>query len=280
VAGPFSTGDAALGAVWALSGDQTRGVLYRVSEDGRQVLSRTPYDGSNPEHQQVTRVGSRVVVVNGAGTAYDVFDATGRQVGTVPAEQARGAAGDASGGWLITGAHAVTRVSAEGTPTGLVATLPSSHLIIGVATGGGALWVLDVDGTLYRVDAQTGAVTDSAQVVLGDPLQVVWTQGAVFISTTRYEVTRVDTTTLKATDVLNGNRAGSFQLLTVGTDGSLWTNPAKGAVAELDAATLTVKRYVQVFPGGVQGGAFGLAVTADRVFLSDGETRTLHSFAR
>jgi streptogramin lyase len=222
-------------------------------------------------------VGSRIVVAKGDRTGFDVFDPTGNKVGTVPATAAGAAAGDSSGGWLVTANDTLTRVDAAGRPAGQPVQLPNKS-IASIAVGGGSLWVLEGRGTLSRLDPATGEVTGSVDVQVSQGLQVVWTRGAAFVASADYDLKRVDSATMKVTAVLAGHRGWSFQVLTVAADGSLWTEPAKGAIAQVDDKTLGVITFTSAFPNDREGGAFGAAISGDRVFLTDGDAATLHSF--
>jgi hypothetical protein len=55
--------------------------------------------------------------------------------------------------------------------------------------------------------------------------------------------------------------------------------PAKGAIDQLNPTTLHTLRAVRLFPNNRGGGTFGALVTGSRVYVTNGDTKRLYSFA-
>jgi hypothetical protein len=275
--GPVSVGVAALGAVWATS-LEGNGFLHRISLDGRRTLSRTPLDGVNEKNPSPFQVGNAILVANARGTAYVVFDASGKRRGTIPAKVAAFGTGDPTGGWIQTSQTAIARVDASGSRILRSITIPGIE-VGAMASAGGSLWVVDSTGSrVLRVDPQTGRSTGEVGVPGVSLLQVVATRGAVFVSSDDYNVRRIDPAQLRVTALLKGDPGSAWPILTVAANGDLWVEPAKGAMAKVNTETLHPERFVTLFRNDRAGGNFGIAVTADRAFITDGDSLTLYSF--
>jgi sugar lactone lactonase YvrE len=290
--GPDSLAIGAFGSVWATKGGGAAPVmtLYRLSPDGTRILGTQRFHlpknaGDNPPPP--FQVGSHLLVpasVHGRD-AYLVLDAQGKQVASVRVPTAGWGVGDATGGWVVTGDTTVARLSANGERIVRTFSVPNAQFV-SVAEGGGSLWLLDnYSSAVLRLDPSTGKVTGRSPSN-GDPVvQMVYDDGAVFMSTEAYDLRRIDARTMKVTAVL-GQNSGSqwaWQYLAVGPDGSLWSTPGTASVAQLDPKTLHVIRYLTPAPGRLDfhgGGSNVIVVTNDRVFISDIFNAVIYSIPR
>jgi hypothetical protein len=294
VAGPVQLGPAAFGALWATGPGRTAnsGVLYRVSLDGRRVLSTTSYAGWQVDRPPV-QLGTDMAVpaVVGSRSEWLIVNASGHQITALPVTVTGLGAGDSSGGWLQTDVDTVVRFDAGSMKLGRHLTITGSQLSA-LAVGGGYLWAGDENNlALLQVDETTGATVHSYPVPSRKDivLQAVYADGAVFVSTQDLALRRIDVATHRVTAVTYAPSNGYWFLVGVAPDGELWGESAPGVVDDFDPATLAAKSVLRVFPAvktrpsfgsrnQLDALGFGVTVTANRVFLSDGPGHKIHSF--
>jgi outer membrane protein assembly factor BamB len=270
--GPVNPGSVAFGAVWATGLESTANHIYRLDAATGEILSTasfTPIDNVIP---LPVRVGDMVLVpaMQGEKTGYAAFDRTGEQAGFIAADNAGLIAGDATGGWIQRGQNRIARLDATGLRVERTVTLPDPDnngvLVRGLAVAGDALYVaMQIPDSVYRLDAATGEVVDSAELD-AVPSGVVATQSGAYVSTEDYRLMRVDTT-LRVTAEITGLPEGSFFMPIVGPGDSIWATPNLGGIVELDATTLEPVRSFQILPNAQAGWDFGGAVTDKRLFV-------------
>jgi hypothetical protein len=285
--GPAMLAFEAFGAIWGTSDPPNpapAGTVFRVSTDGKAVLSSTPYVGTVPDLPAV-RAGNVVLVPSQTTDGFRMlaFTSAGEAAGEVALPGGAGSgvgAGDSTGAWVSDGKDSLVHVDATGVHAIGHVTLPGTD-IVGVAVGGGSVWVADQDGnTITRLDEATGAVLRRATLSGGNaiPFEVRWGGGHLYVSTQAYQLLRLDPGSLATQAVTTGDYHGSMLHLEVAPDGTVWAETAQGTLAQLDGTTLATIRSYQVFPtlGAYQ--TYGPVVTADRVFKTDGLHAVLYSF--
>ena len=270
----------AFGAVWGINISDRSKFIYRMAPDGRHVLHRTDLTRYIGDPVPSFRIGDVVLMpsVNGSSHAgYVVLDRTGRQTGFIRVSTAGAGGGDATGGWVQTDFDRIAQVDRSGRLTGTRVRLPDQS-ISSITSGAGSVWVGSITGELYRLDPATGRVLAKAATP-GEPLQVAVANSAVYVATDRYQLLRLDPTSLKVTAVSQNNvRPGALDQIALGSDGSLWVAPDQRGVAQLDPVTLEVVRSVQVSKASRDGGNYGIALVGGRVFVGDGDNNRVVSF--
>jgi hypothetical protein len=283
--GPGVLGTSALGSVWGVQeeADATGGVghVYRLDPAGK-VLSTTVYNGPDPDDLPPFQAGQAVLVpsiVTGGRSAYIAFDATGRQIGSIPTAMLGMGAGDSTGGWVKTDTDAISQIAASGIEVVKTVVLPGTK-VAGVAVGGGSVWVSDqLHNRLLRVDPTSGKVTGTTTVGVVDQfLPIAYSNGAVYVPGQDFQLRRIDATTMKITAAASTPSSGSWFVISVGPDGDIWAEPAQGVVDDLDPTTLAAKRAIQLQPTVRDGGAYGVVATSSRVYMADGDDGSVLSF--
>jgi hypothetical protein len=284
VDGPGVLGMSALGAVWGVQEGAAGGTghVYRLDSTGRNLLSTTAYAGPDPDDLPPFQAGHAVLVpsvVAGGASAYLAFDATGRQIGSIPVAKLGLGAGDSTGGWVKSDTDAISQIDASGTKVVKTVVLPGTQ-IAGVAVGGGSVWVSDqLQNRLLRVDPTSGTITGATTVGVVDQfLPIAYSNGAVYVPGQDFELRRVDATTMKTTAIASGPSTGSWFVISIGPDGDVWAQPAQGVVDDLDPTTLATKRAIQLQPTVRGGGAYGVVATSSRVYMADGDDGYVLSF--
>jgi YVTN family beta-propeller protein len=159
----------------------------------------------------------------------------------------------------------VTRVDPDtgavvGQPTALPAARPVAPLT-GVTSGGtsmavgeGAVWAIDPDGSVSRIDPSSGDVVATVQRLSGNTIAVG--EGAVWVVNTDSTVARIDPTTNQV-DMTIDVAAESLSAIAVGA-GAVWvTDPIGGAVWRIDPGGARVVLKTIDLEFGVVGIAFG-----------------------
>lgn len=235
--------------------DSFAGEVVRLSPDGTQELSRSPYGDDN-----------RIVVLGATATeqvllvplvAAEAVEGTGPQgEGYVRVDRGTGAvlgvlATDRSGEvrtpgdpdlgtWMVVGERQVGRVSPDGSRVELTFDLDGP--VAAVAVGADGVWVADRDArTVTRLDPVDGRVT--ATVTLpGVPEVLVATDDAVFVADDQARLTRIDRDG-ESTVSVRAEGAPEFRApVTAATDGTdVWLGTRGGAVTWFDGATLDVR---------------------------------------
>jgi YVTN family beta-propeller protein len=143
-----------------------------------------------------------------------------------------------------------------------------------LAFGAGALWVTSREnGTLSRVDPETGSVTDSVE--LGDGLGHGWVAAdddAVWVASMGDgTLSRIDPATLEATTIPIGDPVDRPYTIALG-DGSVWvSDQANQTVTRVDAEAVEIIETIDVRPPGVTAvdfGPSGVAVDENGVWVS------------
>jgi hypothetical protein len=286
--GPQNLGAAAFGDIWATTGAPSNATLYRLSVDGRHVLSQTPYPGVNQNLPNPVRVGTSMVVADGAKAQYTVFGSAGNTLGTIRGEGNGAIVGDASGGWLTTSPHTLASIDSSGLHITREIQLPGNVNVVGIAASPGRLWAIDTTGSqLLRVDTANGRITGHTNLTSGlttntsvstQPFEVSYLDNAVYVGTQDYGLRRIDPNTMKVTASIFSQTSFSWPVLGDSTNGTLWAQPAIGEVAQLDPTTLHTIRNIRVFRGSGDGGTFGAVITGSRLYLTNGDTNKMYSF--
>jgi streptogramin lyase len=280
LAGPQNLGLSAFGAVWATSG-HSQATLYKVSADGSQVLAQSPLTGLNEANATPVQVGQNILVAikTGPTAGFAVFDPAGQRVGTLNTGDSVGSVGDASGGWVTTQPNQIGQTDMTGEHITKRITLPPTVSTVGLATGDGLVWAIDGAGRqLLRIDPRSGTVTARTSLP-SVPVQVAFTGGAVYVASQDFSLRRIDPSTMQITAAILSKTTDSWPFIAESTDGSLWVQPAKGAIDQLNPTTLHTLRAVRLFPNNRGGGTFGALVTGSRVYVTNGDTKRLYSFA-
>jgi hypothetical protein len=284
VIGPGVLGVSAFGSIWGVAESSSAGAadgvghIYRIDASGRAV-GATAYAGPAADVPPF-QAGRAVLIAStpvGNPASYLAFDSSGNQIGSIPVATAGVGAGDATGGWAQSASDALIQIDASGTKVVKTVVLPGTT-ISGVAIGGGSVWVADqAKDDVLRIDPSTGAVLGAAPVgpstnpvVPATPLEVAYSNGAVFVSSQDYELRRIHVATMTVTALTSAPYADAYFLFTVAPDGDIWAEPAQGVVDDLDPTTLATKRAVQVLPTTEDDNDFGAVVSTDRVFMADG----------
>jgi outer membrane protein assembly factor BamB len=266
--GPSYLGVAAFGDIWATSAGHPAD-LYRLSSDGKHVLSQTGYPGVGLNLAAPVRVGRTIIVANGIGNDYIVFNQTGRKIGTLPNHSLGAIAGDSAGGWVATKSNQVADIDATGVHIVRRFTLPVST-INGLAVSPGRLWVIDpTNNRLLRVDTSTGKVTGHTDLP-ASPTQVAYADGAVYVASQDYALRRIDPTTMSITAAILSTRSRTVADIGSAPNGQLWAQGDQGTVAQLNPASLKVERNIRVY-NGQNTGVYGAVITANRIFITSGE---------
>ena len=296
--GPVQLGPSAFGAVWATGpGSGSGGNLYRISLDGTRIVSSTPYAGFVIDRPPI-RIGNDIAVPseNGAASAWLLMSPTGHPLASIPVTVTGLGAGDASGGWLQTDSGTVARLDAGATHFGRQVAIAGAQMSA-FALGGGYFWVGDENSiALLQVDPNTGSTVHSYSIATGSSrlngivLQAIYSNGAVFVSSSvDFALRRIDVTTHSVTAITHSPTDGYWFLLAIAPDGSLWGESANGVVDHFNPATLAAQRVSRVFtPSGktprfgnrnqLDALGFGVTVTADHVFVTDGPAHKLYSY--
>jgi outer membrane protein assembly factor BamB len=270
--GPTYLGVAAFGDMWATAAGHPA-QLYRLSSDGKHVLSQSGFPGVSLNQAAPVQLGQTIVVANGIGSDYIVFNKTGQKIGTLPNHSAGAMAGNSSGGWIATKPNQVAHIDATGLHIVRTFTLPLSA-INGLAVSPGLLWVIDgTNNRLLRVDASTGTVTGQVNLPAA-PSQVVYADGAVYVASQDFALRRIDPATMSITAAILSTRNHTVAAIASAPNGQLWAEGDEGTVAQLNPVTLRTERNIRVY-NSQNAGVYGAVVTANRVFVSNGE---LYSF--
>lgn len=281
LAGPQNLGLSAFGAVWTTSGG-THATLYKVSADGNRVLAQSPLSRLDLDNPLPVQVGQHILVaLGGASSAgFAVFNPAGHRVGTLKTGSSSGSTGDANGGWVTTQGNQIGQVDTTGEHITKRITLPSTVSTIGLATGNGSIWAIDEAGRqLLRVDPTSGAITARTSLP-SVPVQVAFMGGAAYVASQDFSLRRIDPATMRITAAILSKTTDAWPFIAESTDGTLWVQPAKGAIDQLDPTTLRTLRAVTLFPNNRGGGTFGALVTGSRIYVTNGDTNELYSFAR
>ena len=235
-------------------------------------MSSTPYPGPDLDDLPPFQAGQAILVPStplGKPSAYLAFDATGKQIGSIPVARVGLGAGDSTGGWVLSDTDSISQIDASGTKVVKTVTLPDTA-IGGIAIGGGSVWVTDQRfNRLLRVDPSSGAITGTTQIGANvDVLPIAYSHGAVFVASQDFELRRVDATTMKITAAVSTPSDGSWFLITLGPDGDVWALAAQGVVDDLDSATLATKRAIRLQPTVGQGADPGVVATSSRVYMA------------
>lgn len=278
--GPQNLGALAFGDLWATTGRDgvkvlPRATLYRISADGRRVLSTASYPKVNDNQPDPVQVGHSIVVADRRG-GYTVFSSTGKRIGSLASTSGSGAiAGEDSGGWIVTTPNEVARLGVNGRRIGPALPLPLRN-ISALAVSPGELWVTDMTlDELVRIDPSTGAVTGRTHLDFA-PIQVRYLDGAVYVTTNDDNgLHRIDATTMALTATTVGPAAYPFALPSYG--GQVWTQALGGTVTQLDPLTLRTVLTTRVFPE-LAYEAFGAVIGPNRLYITDGEVNRLYSY--
>jgi outer membrane protein assembly factor BamB len=272
VPGPSYLGVSAFGDIWATAAGHPA-LLYRLSSDGKHILSQTGFPGVSINQAAPVQVGHTIVVANGIGSDYLVYNRTGHKIGTLPNVSIGAIAGDGSGGWVATKPNQVAHIDATGLHILRTFTLPGSA-IKGLALSPGLLWVIDgTNNRLLRVDASTGTVTGQVNLPAA-PTQVVYTDGAVYVASQDDALRRIDPSTMSITAAILSTQNQTVAAIASAPTGQLWAQGDEGTVAQLNPVTLRTERNIRVY-NSQNAGVYGAVITANRVFVSTGE---LYSF--
>ena len=259
------------------------GHLYRIDPTGQKIVSSTAYAGPDQDDIPPFQVGQAVLVpstIPGRPSVYLAFNATGKQIGSIPVARVGSGAGDATGGWVLSDTDSISQIDASGTKVVKTVTLPGIK-IGGIAVGGGAVWVADQSqNRLLRVDPTSGTITDTTEIggTVDEFLPIAYSHGAVFVPSQDFELRRVDATTMKITAAVSTPSDGSWFVIAIGPDGDVWAEPAQGVVDDLDPVTLATKRAIQLRPTLQDGSTYGVVVTPTRVYQADGDDGYVLSF--
>jgi streptogramin lyase len=280
VSGPQNLGLSAFGAVWATTG-HSHATLYKVSADGSRVLAQSALTGLDLDNATPVQVGEHILVATktGATRGFAVFNSADQRVGTLATSDTSGSTGNASGGWVTTKPNQIGQVDATGEHITRRITLSSTASIVGLASGDGSVWAIDEAGLqLLRINPNSGTVDGRASLP-SVPVQVAFTGKAAYVASMDFSLRRIDPATMQTTAVIDSNNNDAWPFIAQSTDGSLWVQPAKGAIDQLNPTTLHTLRAVKLFPNNRGGGTFGALVTGSRVYVTNGDTNRLYSFA-
>ena len=143
-----------------------------------------------------------------------------------------------------------------------------------VALGLGSVWVEDDEGgvasasagQLYRVDPQTGAVTDTIPHVQGGAATVL--DGAVWVASFDSDrLYRVDPATHAVAPYVTGPTVDQGPTNVLAVDGQLWvSNHHGGTIAIINPQDGTISSAIPVAPAG-PGGPSGLATDGSSVWV-------------
>jgi DNA-binding SARP family transcriptional activator/DNA-binding beta-propeller fold protein YncE len=144
---------------------------------------------------------------------------------------------------------------------------------IGVAVGGGSLWVVDrLVNSVSRIDLKSGRVEDSIRVGT-DPLVAAFGFGALWVanaddatvSVIRPAVARPETVTVRSRPF--GIAAG---------EGAVWVGSnTYSSVARIDPDTRRIVKDIDVSRSGIQSGLFSVAAGAGGVWAANWSELTL-----
>jgi streptogramin lyase len=189
-------------------------------------------------------VGYRAVWVTGIGVTYQVDEATGRIVRTIPTPGTfpdgcrSGIAAGAGAVWVTHGCRGIYRIDPR---SGRVtASLPVPDVGDAIAVARGMVWVTDYHGYLLRIQPRTNKITGKPIHVGFGGWWVTPGAGALWVTSTygAGAITRLNPVT-GATEVFSNHAA--FDVSAAGA-GSLWSSQVK----RVDPATGTVTASIPV----------------------------------
>jgi ABC-type transport system substrate-binding protein/DNA-binding SARP family transcriptional activator len=244
------------GAVWFAS---ATGMLSRIDPE-THAITQIPV-GSDPVAVAVAPDGSVWVANSGNGTVSRVSPESDTVVGTVRVGVGPSALVATAGAvWVAnTLSSSVSRI---GIANDTVQTFPVGSEPAGIAAGAGSVWVADQgDGTVYRLDQQTGAQVVGPITVGNGPIDVAFGDGAAWVAnSTDGTLSRIDALSDSVATVPVGNGPSG---VAVGS-GVVWVSDEYGnAIAELDPATL---HLVHTIP--TTSAPSGLALADDRLWVA------------
>jgi hypothetical protein len=273
--GPINPGAVAFGALWATGIDATEDEVYRLDQDTGALLSTTHVTPAIVSNPVAVRVGDHVLVTGRSGgkQGYVALDQSGKADGFIPAQQPGVMAGTADGGWVQLAATTIGQVDATGTKIlrrVRVADPDTGALFRGIAVVGDSVYVTtQLPKTVYRIDANSGAVVDTIELDTV-PAGLTATSTGVYVATESYELLRIDPGLDAITAVLtNDLGVNSFFIPFVGPKDSLWVTPNHGGLVELDPTTLEPLRSFMFLSNPEPGWDFGGAVADHRGFVGD-----------
>ena len=257
------------------------GGLWAVSHNGASVI-RIPASGKPEVTAHIKGGGTALVSAGDALWAvgwpkalYRIDPANGSVTKTVPLRGADQLAVSNAGLWVSRWqTNTVSLVDATGGR--VVRTLEvgpkvrgDAQGVSGVAYADGSVWAVRGDQALaYRLDPATGKV--QARVKVGDAAgPSTSTDGAVWVTNLNSDtVTRIDTTTDKATDVHTGVRPG----LALADGATLWvSNTSDDRLTRIDATSGAATAVKTCY------GPYGMARVGDQIMVA---CRYKHTIAR
>lgn len=246
------------GAIWVVSSAQ--GTLSRIDLKNHAITQIRV--GTDPAAVAVAPDGSVWVANSGDGTVSRVSPDNDAVVATI-----RVGAGPSA---LVAGANAVwvaNTLTASVTKIDLaddsvLATIPVGSEPAGIAIGGGSVWVADQgDGTVHRLDQQSGAQVVAPIPVGRGPISVAFGDGAAWVvNSIDGTMSRIDAQSNSVTTIPVGQ--GPFDVA-VGA-GDVWVSNEYGnEVAEVDPVKLTVTQTTKI-----NSAPLGLTLAGDRLWVA------------
>ena len=256
------------GAVWVASA--AAGTLSKI--DPRTHLITQIAVGSDPVAVAVAPDGSVWVANSGDGTVSRVSPESDMVVATVPVgtgPSALVATGNAV--WVAnTLSASVSKI--DPVSDQVVATVPVGSEPAGIAAGAGSVWVADQgDGTVYRLDQQTGAQVAGPITVGSGPIGVAFGDGAAWVAnSTDGTLARIDVQSNSVTAVIPVGQ-GPYDVVVA--PGGVWVSDEYGnAIAQVDPVKLTVVNTTKT-----NSAPLGLALAGDRLWVAtDGTGAAAH----
>jgi YVTN family beta-propeller protein len=257
---PTSVAVGSDGAIWVASA--AAGTLSSI-DPKTQAITQIPV-GSDPVAVTVAADGSIWVANSSDGTVSRVSSENDMVVGSPVSVGAGPSALVATPNavWVVnTLSASVSKIDIASDR--VVATIPVGSEPVGIAAGAGSVWVADEgDGTVYRLDQQTGAEV-AAPIPVGDgAIGIAFGDGAAWVvNSTDGTLSRIDAQSNTVTAAITVGQGPHD--VAVGPR-RVWVSDEYGnAIAQVDPVTLAVVRTTRI-----NSAPLGLALAGDRLWVA------------